>query len=80
MPRRVSDFAGDVLPRCWGCDVENRQERAGGSPLPATLSANDFQICSVLEFLSFTRPGGADLANGCYYMSLRLARSGRGLG
>ena len=39
---------------CWGCDVENRQARKSrGLPPPAALSANVFQICSVLEIPQF---------------------------
>ena len=52
---------------CLGFHVENRQARqSGGFPPPSALSANVFQICSVLEFLNSTWPGGVDLAVGCY--------------
>jgi len=38
-----------LLETCWGCDVENRQARKSrGLPPPSALSANVFQICSVL--------------------------------
>ncbi len=46
--------------------ITDRLERDGGSPIPADLSANVFQICSVFEFLSSTWPGVVDLLKGCY--------------
>ena len=37
-----------------------------GAPPPVALSANVFQICSALEFLSSTWMGGVDWTVGCY--------------
>jgi len=39
-----------------------------GAPPPVALSANVFQICSALEFLSSTWMGGVDWTVGCYLL------------
>jgi hypothetical protein len=54
-PRRVTDSVGDVLGVRRG---EPTGSKEPGAPPPAALSANVFQICSALEFLSSTWMGG----------------------
>ena len=65
MPQRVSDSMGDVLGVRRG---EPTGSKESGGPPPSAFSENVFQICSVLEFLNSTWPGGVDLADGCYLL------------
>ena len=62
-PRRVTDSVGDVLGVRRG---EPTGSKEPGAPPLAALSANVFQICSALEFLSSTWMGGVDWMVGCY--------------
>ena len=53
-PRRVTDSVGDVLGVRRG---EPTGSKEPGAPPPAALSANVFQICSVLEIPQFYLTG-----------------------
>ena len=66
-PRRVTDSVGDVLGVRRG---EPTGSKEPGAPPPVALSANVFQICSALEFLSSTWMGGADWTVGCYSLQV----------
>ena len=75
MARLFSEFLAfaRVLSRSLSASLSTRTdrlERAGGSPSPADLSANVFQICSALEFLSSTWMGNVDWTVGCYSLGL----------